>query len=80
MCEGESTFRLPPLNPNEVSMGRLRASIQQVVGVKFDRAKTNLRLLGMGIVDTPTRERLLSEMEKAHSRTMFLQAITKKRR
>jgi hypothetical protein len=58
-------------------MGRLRASLLDCVGVKFDRAFLDKRLLNMGVTDDKVRANLVNVMESAHTKTAFLDRIRK---
>lgn len=58
-------------------MGRLRASLLDCVGVKFDRSFLDKRLLNMGITDDKVRLNLVDKMESAHTKTAFLDRIRK---
>jgi len=59
-------------------MGRLRASLPEIVGVQFNRTLAAKRLWDMGVTDPEVACRVLDEMESAHSRNMFLQRIREK--
>lgn len=58
----------------------MRATLCEMVGVRFDKEKVDLRLQQMGIEDLKTRNNLLKEMEQAHTREAFLRAITKEKK
>lgn len=63
-------------------MGRLRASLVELAGVKFDRKLCIKRLSDMGITDQDTLKMLTDEMEVAHTRQAFvarIKALGKKR-
>lgn len=59
-------------------MGQFRASIKDIVGVKFDRKLTIRRMSDMGVIDQDVIKKVVDEMEAAHSRATFLKLITVK--
>lgn len=60
-------------------MGRLRTTIPQLLGIKFDRKRAIERLAHMGLTDQTTIKQLVDDMESAHTREMFLQLIKKQK-
>jgi len=58
-----------------LTVSRLRVSLTEIAGVKWDNERVKGRLVLMGITDPKTLDRLCKEMRQAHERDMFLRAI-----